>query len=183
MLLRPAPPLPLPCALPGPLGLSLTSPLTQFWLDGRFRREINTANPMGQKGALAIAFQELIEELWGDRAKVVAPTKFKRAIGKFAPRFLGKHASHYVLNLSRSPMGVLLLRCLGSVAIRKPNSIPPAPFPFSLPCKAFSRIGHAQTCLLPMDARTLTCTLFNYMQCCIHTLAPNLTTKTLTPKS
>ena len=69
--------------------LSLTSALTQFWLDGRYRGEVNTANPMGQKGALALSFQELVEELWGERARVVTPTKFKRAIGKFAPRFLG----------------------------------------------------------------------------------------------
>jgi hypothetical protein len=35
------------------------------------------------------AFADLIVELWSDSSKAVSPTKFKQAIGKFAPRFLG----------------------------------------------------------------------------------------------
>jgi hypothetical protein len=42
--------------------LSMTTPLTQYWLTGQFKRDVDAT----KKGSLAVQFAHLIEELWQD---------------------------------------------------------------------------------------------------------------------
>eukprot|EP00959_Pyramimonas_sp_CCMP1952_P342182 7168677-Pyramimonas_sp.AAC.1 len=54
-----------------------------------FRRQINSGNPLGLGGELALAFGSLMHSLWKETASSVAPRSFKSKLGKFAPQFSG----------------------------------------------------------------------------------------------
>jgi ubiquitin carboxyl-terminal hydrolase 4/11/15 len=69
--------------------LSNTPVLTNYFLDGRYKPDINKLNPLGMKGFLAEAYAELLKTLWSGDYRSIAPTAFKRTIGSFAPRFSG----------------------------------------------------------------------------------------------
>ncbi|KAF9284528.1 ubiquitin-specific protease doa4 [Mortierella alpina] len=69
--------------------LIATPPLSRFFLDGSFKRHINSRNPLGTQGKLAEAFSDLIRSMWSGQSLVVSPTSFRYAIGGFAPQFKG----------------------------------------------------------------------------------------------
>ncbi|KAJ3179960.1 CSN-associated deubiquitinating enzyme Ubp12 [Gaertneriomyces sp. JEL0708] len=72
--------------------LSNTSPLTRYFLKGRWEEELNTDNPLGMKGEVAAAYADLISSLWNPlkgRQSSFAPRKFKQTIGRFNSMFLG----------------------------------------------------------------------------------------------
>src|SRR6478752_1923257 len=60
-----------------------------------YRNEVNYDNPLGMHGKVALAFGNLIKELWDGSASnsyygnSVHPREFKHVIGKFAPSFAG----------------------------------------------------------------------------------------------
>ncbi|GFQ03504.1 ubiquitin carboxyl-terminal hydrolase 8 [Phtheirospermum japonicum] len=65
-----------------------TPKLVDYFL-GNFRRDLNSENPLGMKGKLAIAFGDLLRKLWSPGARSVAPSMFKSTIASFAPQFSG----------------------------------------------------------------------------------------------
>ena len=70
--------------------LSHATPLTRHFLSGRFKQDLNPTNPLGTKGKLATAYEQVLKEVWmkvGIRS--TSPTALKRAIAQFAPRFAG----------------------------------------------------------------------------------------------
>ncbi|KAF9914328.1 ubiquitin-specific protease doa4 [Lobosporangium transversale] len=69
--------------------LIATPPLSRYFLDGSFKRNINIKNPLGTQGKLAEAFYDLISSMWSGQSLVVSPTSFRLAIGGFAPQFKG----------------------------------------------------------------------------------------------
>ncbi|KAG0228549.1 ubiquitin-specific protease doa4 [Actinomortierella wolfii] len=69
--------------------LIATPPLTRFFLDGSYKRNINLTNPLGTKGKVAEAFAELIRNMWSGQSLVISPTSFRQAIIEFAPQFKG----------------------------------------------------------------------------------------------
>ncbi|CAJ0824154.1 21934_t:CDS:2 [Entrophospora sp. SA101] len=69
--------------------LSGTIPFARYFLNGSYKNHINKVNPLGTKGALAIAFANLIKVVWSGQYPVVSPVTFKQAIGDFAPQFSG----------------------------------------------------------------------------------------------
>ncbi|KAK3807841.1 MAG: hypothetical protein J3Q66DRAFT_289072, partial [Benniella sp.] len=69
--------------------LIATPPLSRYFLDGSFRRNINMKNPLGTQGKLADAFSDLIRSMWSGQSLVVSPTSFRNAIIGFAPQFKG----------------------------------------------------------------------------------------------
>ncbi|KAF9349340.1 ubiquitin-specific protease doa4 [Mortierella sp. NVP85] len=69
--------------------LIATPPLSRYFLDGSFRRNINMVNPLGTQGKLADAFSDLIRSMWSGQSLVVSPTSFRNAIIGFAPQFKG----------------------------------------------------------------------------------------------
>jgi len=58
--------------------------LTNYFLHGHFKAELNYKNPLGAKGQLAIAYGKLLKQLWYDEKPFLAPWQFKKTIGKFA---------------------------------------------------------------------------------------------------
>jgi len=69
--------------------------LAPFFLRGHFIRDLNAANPLGTGGALAIAFAELLQNLFpqeeagepgtGSDARKLSPNEFYRAVCKCCP--------------------------------------------------------------------------------------------------
>lgn len=57
--------------------LSATLPFARYFLDGRYKRDINVYNPLGTKGDLAHAFAELLGALWGENYTFLSPITFR----------------------------------------------------------------------------------------------------------
>uniref|UniRef100_A0A5S6QVM2 Ubiquitin carboxyl-terminal hydrolase n=1 Tax=Trichuris muris TaxID=70415 RepID=A0A5S6QVM2_TRIMR len=69
--------------------LSNVPPLTKYFLSGKYKDEINNVNPLGMGGELAIAYAEVIRNIWTGKAVSFVPTKFKCTVGRFQPMFSG----------------------------------------------------------------------------------------------
>lgn len=70
--------------------MSHATPLTRHFLSNQFRKDINTSNPLGTGGKLALAYEVVMKELWmKEKTSSISPTALKRAISLFAPRFAG----------------------------------------------------------------------------------------------
>ncbi|KAJ9554852.1 hypothetical protein OSB04_009466 [Centaurea solstitialis] len=65
-----------------------TPQLVNYFL-GDFRRDLNFENPLGMNGKLALAFGDLLRQLWTPGATSVAPRAFKSRLSGFAPQFSG----------------------------------------------------------------------------------------------
>lgn len=57
--------------------MSNTGPLTQYFVSGRYKKEINEINPLGMRGEMARDFGELIKQMWSGKNTVVTPRNFK----------------------------------------------------------------------------------------------------------
>jgi hypothetical protein len=75
-----------------------TPPLVEYFLED-YTCEINTENPLGLQGELAVAFGELLRKLWSSGRTSVAPRPFKSKLSRFAPQFSGynQHDSQELL--------------------------------------------------------------------------------------
>ncbi|KAH9774864.1 ubiquitin carboxyl-terminal hydrolase 10 [Citrus sinensis] len=75
-----------------------TPDLAQYFL-GDYSDEINTENPLGMHGELALAFGDLLRKLWSSGRAAVAPRAFKGKLARFAPQFSGynQHDSQELL--------------------------------------------------------------------------------------
>ncbi|KAH9718880.1 ubiquitin carboxyl-terminal hydrolase 10 [Citrus sinensis] len=75
-----------------------TPDLAQYFL-GDYSDEINTENPLGMHGELALAFGDLLRKLWSSGRTAVAPRAFKGKLARFAPQFSGynQHDSQELL--------------------------------------------------------------------------------------
>mmetsp|Transcript_4923 Transcript_4923/g.7180 ORF Transcript_4923/g.7180 Transcript_4923/m.7180 type:complete len:655 (+) Transcript_4923:778-2742(+) len=71
--------------------LSHAAPLTRHFLTNRFRNDLNSSNPLGTGGKLALAYDAVLKEVWlgGHKNACMSPTTLKRAVAVFAPRFAG----------------------------------------------------------------------------------------------
>lgn len=58
--------------------------LSNYFLHGHFKGELNYKNPLGAKGQLAIAYAKLVKQLWYDEVACLAPWHFKKTVGKFS---------------------------------------------------------------------------------------------------
>ncbi|RVE51242.1 hypothetical protein evm_004046 [Chilo suppressalis] len=70
-----------------------TGPLTQYFNSDMHLYELNTANPLGTRGALALRFGELCKEVWSCSARSVAPLRVRWVVSRFA-RALGGGGQH-----------------------------------------------------------------------------------------
>ncbi|KAE8725341.1 Ubiquitin carboxyl-terminal hydrolase 9 [Hibiscus syriacus] len=75
-----------------------TPPLVKYFLKD-YSDEINTQNPLGMHGELALAFGELLRKLWSSGQTSIAPRVFKGKLARFAPQFSGynQHDSQELL--------------------------------------------------------------------------------------
>ncbi|GEM07441.1 ubiquitin carboxyl-terminal hydrolase 8 [Rhodotorula toruloides] len=69
--------------------LSAAIPFARYFTGGTYRKDINTVNPLGTKGALANAVAELIRALWAQQYHFLSPVTFREAICRVAPQFRG----------------------------------------------------------------------------------------------
>ncbi|XP_068720343.1 ubiquitin carboxyl-terminal hydrolase 15-like isoform X3 [Montipora capricornis] len=69
--------------------LSNCVPLTDFFISGNYKDELNCDNPLGMKGEIANAYAGLLNQIWGEHYSSVAPRQFKMQVGRFAPQFSG----------------------------------------------------------------------------------------------
>ncbi|WCJ26655.1 Ubiquitin carboxyl-terminal hydrolase 9 [Euphorbia peplus] len=75
-----------------------TPPLVDYFMQD-YSDEINTENPLGMHGELAIAFGELLRKLWSSGRTTIPPRQFKGKLALFAPQFSGynQHDSQELL--------------------------------------------------------------------------------------
>lgn len=57
--------------------LSATLPFSRYFLDGRYKKEVNVYNNLGTKGNLARAFAELLDALWKEHYTFLSPITFR----------------------------------------------------------------------------------------------------------
>lgn len=60
-----------------------------YFLEDKYKEEINKENPLGNGGEVARNWAELMQAMWSAKYKVVVPIDFKKTIGQFAHRFMG----------------------------------------------------------------------------------------------
>ncbi|KZS94514.1 UCH-domain-containing protein [Sistotremastrum niveocremeum HHB9708] len=71
-------------------GLAHAPELTDYFLTGLFRQELNPDNPLGMQGAIAESFGALLHRLWQSGSSgSFSPREFKQVLAKFAPQFSG----------------------------------------------------------------------------------------------
>ncbi|KAI5071347.1 hypothetical protein GOP47_0013598 [Adiantum capillus-veneris] len=72
--------------------LAHTPEIVGFFLQD-YSQEINRQNLLGMQGELAMAFGDLLRQLWMSGKKAVSPRAFKNKLAGFAPQF-GGHKQH-----------------------------------------------------------------------------------------
>lgn len=68
---------------------SNTEALTQLFLTDEFKQHLNSDNPLGHGGKLAVAYGKLIKDMWSNGYSKIIPRDFKVTIGEFQPQFAG----------------------------------------------------------------------------------------------
>jgi len=67
--------------------LSHCKALTNYFLYGHFLKEINSSNPLGSQGLIALAYAKVIKEMWQGENPIVMPLNFKCVLSKFKKQF------------------------------------------------------------------------------------------------
>ena len=67
--------------------LNHIAPLTNYFLEGNFQKEINRKNPLGSGGHVATAYATLLKEVWTGNYSALAPRLLKQTVASFAPQF------------------------------------------------------------------------------------------------
>ncbi|GAB4857167.1 hypothetical protein Ancab_015077 [Ancistrocladus abbreviatus] len=65
-----------------------TPKLVDYFL-GDYKKDINSQNPLGMNGELALAFGDLLRKLWAPGGTPISPRAFKLTLASFAPQFSG----------------------------------------------------------------------------------------------
>ncbi|KAL8833514.1 MAG: hypothetical protein Q9170_004231 [Blastenia crenularia] len=64
--------------------------LSQYFLQDRYKAELNPNNPLAHNGMVAKAYASLVREMYGEgNSYAFAPKAFKNVIGKYGPSFSG----------------------------------------------------------------------------------------------
>ena len=69
--------------------LSNTFELTKYFCFGYYKQDLNPTNPLGMGGKLAIAYAELIRDMWIGNTGRLAPWEVKKVVGKRVTKFSG----------------------------------------------------------------------------------------------
>eukprot|EP01138_Halocafeteria_seosinensis_P007323 gb/GECG01007487.1/.p1 GENE.gb/GECG01007487.1/~~gb/GECG01007487.1/.p1 ORF type:complete len:941 (+),score=70.38 gb/GECG01007487.1/:1-2823(+) len=67
--------------------LSHIPDVTLHFLSGRFENDLNTENPMGSQGKMAMAYAELLKSLWSNKYRSVSPAYFQDEFISLRPQF------------------------------------------------------------------------------------------------
>lgn len=79
--------------------LSHTDPLVDYFLEDKYKTDVNTVNPLGMRGEVAEEYADLVKKLWSGNCGSMAPRELKHKIERFAPQFAGyqQHDSQELL--------------------------------------------------------------------------------------
>jgi ubiquitin carboxyl-terminal hydrolase 8 len=67
--------------------LNHIEPLTQFFLQDKYMKDLNRKNPLGSGGNVAMAYASLLKKMWGGEYSIMAPRILKKTVASFAPQF------------------------------------------------------------------------------------------------
>ena len=67
--------------------LNHIAPLTQYFLEGTYSKDLNRKNPLGSGGQVAMAYAALLKEVWSGNYSALAPRLLKQTVASFAPQF------------------------------------------------------------------------------------------------
>ncbi|TBU01232.1 ubiquitin carboxyl-terminal hydrolase [Hamiltosporidium magnivora] len=68
--------------------LNVYEEFIHYFIEESYKMHINKENPLGSKGRLAIAFSDLLREMWLENKTVVMPGAFKRVLGNETGKFV-----------------------------------------------------------------------------------------------
>jgi ubiquitin carboxyl-terminal hydrolase 8 len=76
--------------------LNHIEPLTQYFVQDKYVKELNKQNPLGSGGNVAIAYASLLKKIWAGNHSVLVPRLLKQTVASFAPQFDNsyQHDSH-----------------------------------------------------------------------------------------
>ena len=79
--------------------LSNTVLLRNYFLEGRYKEEINEKNALGMQGNIAKQYGALLRAIWSGENSYFVPKNFKQTLGRWAPQFEGfnQHDAHELL--------------------------------------------------------------------------------------
>ncbi|XP_013149041.1 PREDICTED: ubiquitin carboxyl-terminal hydrolase 32 [Papilio polytes] len=102
-----------------------TGPLTRYFNSGMHLYEVNTTNPLGTKGALALRYGELCKEVWSCSARSVAPLRVRWCVSRHARGLAGgeQHDAQELLAWLLDALHEDLNRAA------PPRALPPPPAP------------------------------------------------------
>lgn len=63
--------------------------MTKYFCFGLYKKDLNPENPLGLGGKVALAYAELIHDMWLNKSKRLAPTEVKKMVGKKVVKFSG----------------------------------------------------------------------------------------------
>ena len=102
-----------------------TRELTDYFLSGVFREELNPDNPLGMHGAVAQAFGALLARIWDPDtpSSSYMPREFKQTLQRFAPQFSGyqQHDSQELIAFLLDGLHEDLNRVLKKPYVEKPD--------------------------------------------------------------
>uniref|UniRef100_A0A914ZQN0 ubiquitinyl hydrolase 1 n=1 Tax=Parascaris univalens TaxID=6257 RepID=A0A914ZQN0_PARUN len=80
--------------------LSNVKELTEYFLNGCYKHDINEENVLGMHGQLARAYADLMEQLWNGSNRSISPRKLKAVLGQYVQQFSGysQHDSQELLS-------------------------------------------------------------------------------------
>lgn len=76
--------------------LNHIEPLTQFFLQEKYSKDLNKRNPLGSGGNVAVAYASLLKKMWAGKHSILVPRLLKQTVANFAPQFDNsyQHDSH-----------------------------------------------------------------------------------------
>ncbi|KAL1747592.1 hypothetical protein HDZ31DRAFT_80304 [Schizophyllum fasciatum] len=98
--------------------------LTEYFMSGVFKQELNPDNPLGMHGAIAEAFGDLLQHIWArSSASSYSPRDFKMQLQRFAPQFSGyqQHDSQELVAFLLDGLHEDLNRVLKKPYVEKPD--------------------------------------------------------------
>ena len=98
--------------------------LTEYFLTGSWKQELNRGNPLGHGGQFARAYANLVQNIFDERGNAYTPREFKNTVGRFHASFsgYGQQDSQEFLLFLLDGLSEDLNRILKKPYIEKPDS-------------------------------------------------------------
>eukprot|EP01071_Lankesteria_metandrocarpae_P004276 Lankesteria_metandrocarpae@DN3460_c0_g1_i1.p1 len=71
--------------------LAATPKLSEFFLDGSYKTDLNVENRIGSQGIFAKEYEVLMRALWRPSSSTYTPRQIKKLMDQYAPQFVGNN--------------------------------------------------------------------------------------------